>query len=70
MLERHGGQRLTLRGMSCTSDTVQFAPGPVRAWGDCTLDYRAGDSLLTRRLFGTVVEHQGVVKLLGFSNDF
>ncbi len=70
VLERHGGQRLALRGISCASDTVQFTPGPVRAWGDCTLNYQAGDSLLTRRLFGTVVEHHGVVKLLGFSNDF
>jgi hypothetical protein len=70
VLERHGGQRLVLRGIACTPDTVQFHGGPVRGWSDCTLDYQAGDSVLSRRLFGTVVERDGAWKLMGFANDF
>jgi hypothetical protein len=70
VLERHGGQRLVFRGIACTADTVQFTGGSVRGWSDCTLDYQASDSLLTRRLFGTVVERDGAWKLLGFANDF
>lgn len=70
VLERHGGQSLALRDLHCEPDTLQFAPGPLRAWSRCTLDYQAGDSLLSRRLFGTVVEHHGTFKLLGYGNDF
>lgn len=70
VMERHGGQRLALRDLRCEPDTLQFAPGPLRAWSGCTLDYQAGDSLLSRRLFGTVVEHHGTFKLLGYANDF
>ena len=70
LLERHGGRPMQIRELQCERDTLQFVPGPLRAWRGCVLEYQAGDSLLARQLFGTVVQLGGVVKLLGYSNDF
>lgn len=69
-LERHGGQRLRLQSMACQRDTLQLVSGPMTMWGNCQLGYEAGDSTLTRRLFGSMVEQDGVVKFLSYSNDF
>lgn len=69
-LERHGGQSLRLQGMTCQRDTLQLVSGSMAMWGDCQLKYAAGDSTLTRRLFGSMVELDGVVKFLSYSNDF
>lgn len=70
VLERHGGQPLRLRGLRCTRDTTQIVSGEVAMWSDCVLAYQAGDSILTRRLFGSLVEQDGRVKFLGYANDF
>jgi hypothetical protein len=67
-LQRYGGARLTLLGQSCQRDTVQIKSGPVRVWSACELRFRAGDSVLTRRLFGSIVERDGRLKLLSFAN--
>jgi hypothetical protein len=32
--------------------------------------YREGDRLVTRRLFGSIVEREGRFKLLSFANDY
>lgn len=70
VLERHGGQPLRLRDITCTRDTLQAVSGNITMWSNCGLVYRAGDSTLTRRLFGSLVAHDGRVKFLGYSNDF
>jgi hypothetical protein len=67
-LELYGGARLALLSMGCQRDTMQLKWGPVRIWSDCELRYRAGDSVLTRRLFGSIVERDGRMKLLSFAN--
>lgn len=69
-LERYGGERLTLLGQSCRRDTTQIKSGPVRIWAACELHFRAGDIVLTRRLFGSVVERDGRLKLLSLANGF
>jgi hypothetical protein len=69
-LERHGGQPLEVRRMECQRDTLQLVSELMTMWGDCQLSYQAGDSTLTRRLFGSMVELDGVVKFLSYSNDF
>lgn len=67
-LERYGGAPLTLLHQSCSRDTMQIRSGPVRIWSACELRFRAGDSVLTRRLFGSIVERDGRMKLLNFAN--
>ena len=69
-LERHGGQQLTLQDMGCQQDTLQLVSGSMSMWGKCQLRYQEGDSTLTRRLFGSMVEQDGVVKFLSYANDF
>jgi len=67
-LERYGGARLTMAGVGCQRDTMQIGSGPVRIWSECELRYWAGDSGLTGRLFGSIVERDGRLKLLNFAN--
>lgn len=69
-LERVGGTRLTFLGLGCQRDRQQITSGPVRIWSGCELRYRTGDSVLTRRLFGSIVARDGRVKLMSFANDF
>ena len=69
-MKRLGGRQLTFQALECRRDTVQIKSGPVRIWATCGLRYRDGDSEATRRLFGSVVERDGRVKLLSFANDF
>lgn len=67
-LERYGGARLALLALGCRHDTRQLRAGPVRIWSGCELRYRARDSVLTGRLFGSIVERDGRLKLLSFAN--
>lgn len=67
-LEQYGGARLTFLRLGCQRDSAQIKSGPVRIWSACELRYRAGDSVLTRRLFGSIVERDGRMKLLSFAN--
>jgi hypothetical protein len=69
-LERLGGKSLAFQALDCRRDTLQVRGGPVRVWSSCGVRYREGDSLLTRRLFGSIVEREGRFKLLSFANDF
>ncbi|MES2124175.1 MAG: hypothetical protein V4503_05750 [Gemmatimonadota bacterium] len=70
VLARHGGEPLTFHGMTCEADTLQMLRGPARIVGPCRVEYQAGDSLLTRQLFGSLVLRDGRVKLLSYANDF
>ena len=63
-LERLGGRALAFQGLDCRRDTLQMNSGPVRVWSRCGIRYREGDSLLSRRLFGSIVGREGRFKLL------
>src|SRR5688572_23549768 len=69
-LERLGGRALAFQALDCERDTVQVKGGPVRVWSSCGIRYREGNSLLTRRLFGSIVEREARFKLLSYANDF
>lgn len=70
LLERLRGTPLTLAGLTCQRDTLQVVAGELTMWGPCTVRYQTPDSTLERRLFGTMVEHRGMLKFLGYGNDF
>ncbi|HSE53529.1 MAG TPA: hypothetical protein VLB00_15170 [Gemmatimonadales bacterium] len=69
-LERLGGKPLAYRALDCRRDTLQIRSGAIRVWSSCGVRYREGDNLLTRRLFGSIIEREGRFKLLSFANDF
>jgi hypothetical protein len=71
VLERYGKRPLEFRSLACDVDTLQFtASTATKAWAPCTVTYRGNDSTLTRRLFGTIVERDGVAKFVGYANEF
>lgn len=70
LVQRHRGATLALDGLQCGRDTLQLAHGPATFWGPCSVRYRAGDSTLTRQLFGSIVERDGRMKFLSYANDF
>jgi len=67
-LGRYGGTRLSLIGLACDRDTLQTTSRRLRVWSGCRLRYRAGDTVETRALFGSVVERDGRLKILSFAN--
>ena len=69
-LAGYGGKRLSFLALHCQRDTLQLKEGPGRLWSPCTVRYRAGDSVVTHRLFGSIVERNGRAKLLSLANDF
>jgi hypothetical protein len=70
VLQRLGGQPLVFQSVACQRDTLQMRSGPARVWSSCVVRYRVGDSVQTRRLFGSMIERDGRVKLLSFANGF
>lgn len=70
VLQRYGGQKLAFEQLTCGADTLQMRRGPTTLWGPCTVRYRTADSTLTRRLFGSMIERNGRVKLVSYNNDF
>lgn len=70
LLQRYGGQPLRFEGLRCGTDTLQMVRGPTTIWGPCSVRYRTADSTLTRRLFGSMIERNGRVKLVSYRNDF
>ncbi|HEV8599534.1 MAG TPA: hypothetical protein VGQ69_09255 [Gemmatimonadales bacterium] len=69
-LRRYQSHSLTFLALQCQRDTLQIRRGPAKLWGPCALRYRDGAREETRRLFGSLVERDGRVKLLSFANDF
>ena len=69
-MQRYGGVPMALLALECSRDTLQLTRGPARLWGPCTVRYRAGDSTLTRRLFGSILERDGRAKFLSYANEF
>lgn len=70
VLQRYGGQKLAFEQLTCGADTLQMRRGPTTLWGPCSVRYRTADSTLTRRLFGSMIERNGRVKLVSYNNDF
>lgn len=69
LFRRFGGKTLTFQSLECTRDTLQMRRGPATLWGPCITRYRADDSTVTLRIFGTIVERDGRFKLLSAAND-
>lgn len=70
LLRRYGGVRLEFLGVNCLRDTLQIRGGPIQLWSPCRLRYRAGDSVLTQRLFGSLAARDGRFQLLSLANEF
>jgi hypothetical protein len=70
VLQRYGGVPLTYLGLQCQRDTVQIVSGPDTVWSKCRLRYRAGDSTLTRGLFGSIVQRGSQSKFLSYHSEF
>lgn len=68
VLGRLGGHRLEYSGYDCAGESRE---GSNRFWRDCRTDYtHPGDGRVSRRLFGTIIEHGGAYKFLTYANDF
>jgi hypothetical protein len=70
VLRREGGRSLALVAVHCARDTVQVRARSVRIWSPCTVRYRSGNGVVSHRLFGSIVERDGRMKLLSLANDF
>lgn len=69
LLHRYGGQALTLRGVSCSRDTLQLIGTGVTMQSGCVVRFTADGTDQQGQLFGSIVERDGVAKLVGFAND-
>jgi len=69
VLRRLGGQNLTYAGYDCGEESRE---GDNTFWRSCTVTYTDPHdrSVVTRRLFGTVIERHGRYKFLSYANDF
>ena len=69
-LERLGGRSLGVRSYQCDApaDTV----GKSKTWEGCVVTYRppAEEGARTMRLFGGIIEREGIYKFIGYANDF
>jgi hypothetical protein len=69
LLERLAGRPLEVLGYSC-------APEPLveernRTWADCTVRFHPpGEDTREIRLFGSILERDGVFKFISYSNGF
>lgn len=70
LMERLAGRRLELAGIECRPDTLQFPGGGIRAWSGCMITWRSDGAESTSRLFGTLIERDGMIKVLGYGNDY
>lgn len=68
VLRRYGGQSLGQLGHRCGA--APRLVGAARVWEGCTLLRRAaGGAVVEERLFGSVLERDGVYKLVSYAND-
>jgi hypothetical protein len=69
VLERHGGQ--PLRYLRHTCNTAPTTQGQNRFWTGCVLHSRSeAGPVVRQRLFGTLVERDGVWKVLSYANQY
>lgn len=69
MLERMGGRPVHAEGYTCPSDPL--VEGPNRIWESCVvhLSPRGGEAR-DLRLFGSILERDGIFKFISYSNGF
>ena len=69
-LTRLGGRPMGFRDYRCAAEPV--VEGKNTLWEACTVSFRAAgtDSVRTMRLFGPILERDGVFKFMGYGNDF
>jgi hypothetical protein len=70
VLARLGGRTLRLAGLECRLDTLQGRSPEVLFWSPCRVRFLDGDSVQVGRIFGTIVEHRGMVKFLSYANEY
>ncbi|HTL04898.1 MAG TPA: hypothetical protein VL241_04070 [Gemmatimonadales bacterium] len=70
VLQRYGGHTLGFRELRCQRDTLQLRAGPATLWSSCQVSFRNEGKVERRRLFGSMVERDGRVKLLSLANEF
>lgn len=69
VLRRLGGQKLGFSGYRCAE---QSREGDNMFWRSCSVTYSdpRDRSVVTRRLFGAIIERHGRYKFLSYANDF
>lgn len=68
VVRRLGGSPLRFSAIRCAQEARE---GVNRFWRQCTVEYQhATEGNLSRRLFGTIMEHGGRYKFLSYANDF
>ncbi len=69
LLDRMGGRPAYARGYTCPADGRR--EGSNRVWEDCVVHLRPpGAEARDLRLFGTILERDGVYKFVSYSNGF
>ena len=67
LLERVAGGRIQHTGYTCDAPEVD---GRVALHRNCRVRMSAAGEVANRKLFGTIVEHAGRFKFLGFDTDY
>jgi hypothetical protein len=69
IVRRLAGNRLGLRRYECGPSVTE---GANRFWRSCQVEYLDPTFAqpVTKRLFGPIIEREGVYKLLSYANDF
>ncbi len=69
MLDRMGGRPVHAEGYTCPSDAL--VEGPNRTWESCVVHLSpAGGEARDLRLFGSILERDGVFKFVSYTNGF
>ena len=69
VFDRIGGQRFEYIGHRC--DPEPSREGANLFWRGCVVDLRMPtDGLVTRKLFGSIIERDGRFKFFSYTNDF
>lgn len=69
LLDRHGGRALGARDLTCPAPPLEQAGN--RIWHGCTMTVvDSAGARRVRRLFGEMLEREGVWKFLSFANDY
>ena len=70
LLRHYGGRELSLERIDCAIDSTQVRAGSaLRLWAPCEVGFRSSGEVVTGRLFGSIVEFDGRMKLMGYAND-
>lgn len=69
VIRRLAGHDLAFESYSCAEEATE---GENSFWRECTVAYRDPQTRapVTRRIFGTIMERDGVFKFLTYANDF